>query len=104
MSDVRVSVAYGPVLAHEGDYFGPTVNLSARIVNIAYAGSVVVSEEVYRALETSEEFGWKPIRPRRLKGIGIVPLWAVTRPGAGRPVATEVASRIRARRRGRSSA
>ena len=101
ISDVRVSVAYGSVLAHEGDYFGPVVNLASRIVNIAYAGSVVVSEEVYDALADSGEFGWKPIRPRRLKGIGVVPLWAVTRPGEGRAIATEVASRIRARRRGR---
>lgn len=101
ISDVRVSVAYGSVLAHEGDYFGPVVNLASRIVNIAYAGSVVVSEEVYDALADSDEFGWKPIRPRRLKGIGVVPLWGVTRPGEGRAIATEVASRIRTRRRGR---
>jgi adenylate cyclase len=102
VSDVRVSVASGPVLAHEGDYFGPVVNLAARIVNVAYAGSVVVSEEVYDALHESEEFGWKPIRPRRLKGIGTVRLWAVTRPGEGRTIATEVASRVRSRRRGRT--
>jgi adenylate cyclase len=101
VSDVRVSVACGPVLAHEGDYFGPVVNLAARLVNIAYAGSVVVSQEVYELLSDSDEFGWKPIRPRRLKGIGVVPLWAVTRPGEGRGLATEVASRIRAHRRGR---
>jgi adenylate cyclase len=103
VSDVRVSVACGPVLAHEGDYFGPVVNLAARIVNIAYAGTVVVSEEVYEALRDSDEFGWKPIRPRRLKGIGVVPLWGLTRPGEGRAIATEVASRIRTRRRGRKA-
>ena len=98
VTDVRVSVACGPVLAHEGDYFGPVVNLASRIVNIAYAGSVLVTDDLYGQLRDADEFGWKPIRPRRLKGIGTVPLWALTRPGEGRPVATEVASRIRDRR------
>ena len=98
LSDVRVGMAHGPVLPHEGDYFGPTVNLASRIVNIAYAGSVVVSDEMYNALEGDEEFGWKPIRPRRLKGIGLTPLWAITRPGEGSTVATEVARRVRAKR------
>jgi adenylate cyclase len=95
LSDVRVGIASGPVVGHEGDYFGPVVNLASRIVNIAYAGSVVVSDEVYRALLDNPAFGWKPIRPRRLKGIGLTPLWAVTRPGQGSPLATEVARRVR---------
>ena len=98
LSDVRVGIARGPVLRHEGDYFGTTVNLASRIVNIAYAGSVVVADEVYRELLEDERFGWKPIRPRRLKGIGLTPLWAVTRPGEGSSLATGVARRVRTRR------
>ena len=42
VSDVRVGMAYGPVLQYEGDLYGPTVNLAHRIVGIAYPGSVVV--------------------------------------------------------------
>src|SRR5207248_7218737 len=41
LPDVRVGLAVGPVLVREGDYFGPTVNLASRIVNIAYAGSEI---------------------------------------------------------------
>jgi len=66
MPDVRVGLATGPVLAREGDYFGPTVNLASRIVNIAYAGSAAVSDEIHESLEGDERFGWKPLRPRRL--------------------------------------
>src|SRR5438094_2452844 len=101
MPDVRVGLATGPVLAREGDYFGPTVNLASRIVNIAYAGSAVVSDEIHEALEGDERFGWKPLRPRRLKGIGWTPLWVLTRPGAGSfrtGAAAEVARRMRARK------
>jgi adenylate cyclase len=101
MPDVRVGLAMGPVLAREGDYFGPTVNLASRIVNIAYAGSAVVSDEIHEALDGDERFGWKALRPRRLKGIGWTPLWVLTRPGKGASrtgLPEEVARRMRARR------
>jgi adenylate cyclase len=75
MSDVRVGIACGTLLPREGDYFGPTVNLASRIVNVAYPGSVLVSDEVHEGLAGDESFGWKSLRPRRLKGIGSVPLW-----------------------------
>jgi adenylate cyclase len=101
MPDVRVGLAMGPVLAREGDYFGPTVNRASRIVNIAYAGSVVVSDEIHQVLEDDDRFGWKRLRPRRLKGIGWTPLWVLARPGEGSPrtgLPAEVARRMRARR------
>jgi adenylate cyclase len=101
MPDVRVGLAMGPVLAREGDYFGPTVNLASRVVNIAYAGSAVASDEIHEALEGDDRFGWKPLRPRRLKGIGWTPLWVLSRPGQGSErhgLPGEVAKRMRARR------
>ena len=105
MPDVRVGLAMGPVLAREGDYFGPTVNLASRIVNIAYAGNAVVSDEVHEALKDDDRFGWKALRPRRLKGIGWTPLWVLTRPGEGSRAAlpVEVARRIRTRRERRQA-
>ena len=96
ISAVRVGLASGPVLAHEGDYFGPVVNLASRIVNIAYPGTVVAAEDVYEALHGDPAFGWKPIRPRWLKGIGMTRLWALTRPGEGSVLVTELARRMRA--------
>ena len=81
LSDVRVGLAYGPVLEREGDLFGPTVNLASRIVSIAYAGSVVVSAEIHDALADDEDLRWKSLRTRQLKDIGRVQLWAVRRVG-----------------------
>jgi adenylate cyclase len=40
----HVGVHAGPVLFQEGDYFGHTVNLTARIADFARAGEVLVSE------------------------------------------------------------
>jgi adenylate cyclase len=42
----HVGVAAGPVVAQEGDYFGRTVNLAARIAARAGAGQVLVSGSV----------------------------------------------------------
>ena len=42
LSDVRVGMAYGPLLEREGDLYGPVVNLASRITAIAFPGSIVV--------------------------------------------------------------
>ena len=58
LSDVRVGLASGPVLLRDGDYFGPTVNLAHRIVNIGNPGTVLISDEFHTALleEAPDEF------------------------------------------------
>jgi adenylate cyclase len=77
LSDVRVALAWGPVLLHDGDYFGPTVNLAHRIVNIANPGTVLMSDDFHTALmaEAPREFVARPLRPRTLKDLGKVHLW-----------------------------
>ena len=40
---VRVGLAFGPAVALHGDYYGPTVNLAARLGRVAPPSSVVVS-------------------------------------------------------------
>ncbi len=85
LSDVRVGLAHGPVLLHDGDYFGPTVNLSHRIVNIANPGTVLMSDEFRSVLmkEAPGEFTALALRPRLLKDLGRVQLWSCQRAGAG---------------------
>ncbi|MGH9091826.1 MAG: adenylate/guanylate cyclase domain-containing protein [Acidimicrobiales bacterium] len=92
LSDVRVGLAVGPVLVHDGDYFGPTVNMAHRIVTIANPGTVLVTDEVHEQLvrEAPGELAGRPLRPRVLKDIGRVQLWKcvrVGRPGTGGPSA-----------------
>lgn len=79
LSDVRVGLAYGPILEREGDAYGPTVNLASRITSIAYPGSVVVSPELRAAIEGDERFSFRGMRPRYLKHIGRVGLSVVRR-------------------------
>lgn len=79
LSDVRVGIASGDVLDHDGDLFGPPVNLASRITAIARPGAVVVSPEVHEALAGDDGYRWRSLRARNLKGIGRVPLWRVRR-------------------------
>jgi adenylate cyclase len=64
----RAGVAGGHVVRHEGDVFGPPVNLASRIVELADPGSVVVDRPVA---------GAAVIGIRAVKGIGDVELWSV---------------------------
>jgi adenylate cyclase len=71
----HVGLHAGPVLFQEGDYFGQTVNLTARIADYARAGEVLVSQEV---ADASQEKGiaFDDIGPVELKGVsGTVHLW-----------------------------
>ncbi len=64
----HVGLHAGPVLFQEGDYFGQTVNLSARIADYARPGEVLVSQAV---ADASQEDGiaFGDIGPVELKGL-----------------------------------
>ncbi|MDQ3107344.1 MAG: adenylate/guanylate cyclase domain-containing protein, partial [Actinomycetota bacterium] len=79
LSDVRVGLAWGDVLAREGDYYGPVVNLASRMVNIALPGAVVISEAVHAEVGTDGRYLFHALRPRTLKDIGRVRLWRARR-------------------------
>ncbi|HVC69892.1 MAG TPA: adenylate/guanylate cyclase domain-containing protein [Acidimicrobiales bacterium] len=87
LSDVRVALAVGPVLVQDGDFYGPVVNLASRAAGIAAPGSVLVSDEFHATLLREiegrpVEFAFKALRPRLVKDLGRVQLWALHRPGS----------------------
>jgi class 3 adenylate cyclase len=77
LSDVRVGSASEPVRLGDSDYFGPTVNLAHRIVNIGNPGTVLISDDFHTALleVAPDEFTDQPLRPRTLQDLGRVQLW-----------------------------
>ena len=64
----HVGVNAGPMLYDEGDYFGRTVNLAARIGAQASAGQVFVGEAVAQAVDRSA-FRLRDAGEHQLKGI-----------------------------------
>jgi adenylate cyclase len=75
----HVGLHAGPVVFQEGDYFGQTVNVAARIAEYARPGEVLVTQEVVDASsETDATF--TAIGPVELKGVaGAVHLHAAHR-------------------------
>jgi class 3 adenylate cyclase len=64
----HVGLHAGPVLFQEGDYFGQTVNLSARIADYARQGEVLVSRAVADAPQ-EKGITFSDIGPVELKGV-----------------------------------
>ncbi len=71
---VRAGLATGEVLARDGDYFGPAVNLAARLTDVSRPWRVLVAEEDID--EVRRRYKVVRIRPMRLRGVG------TTRPGS----------------------
>ncbi len=75
---VRAGIAFGNMLAQDGDYFGPPVNLAARLVAAAEPGEVLTDVTVLPLLGPG--FVTTEGEPRQLRGIeGSVSPYAVTR-------------------------
>jgi adenylate cyclase len=64
----HVGIASGPVIFQDGDYFGRTVNLAARIAGHATAGQVLVTDEVVQ-LTRDPSIAFAEIGPVSLKGV-----------------------------------
>jgi class 3 adenylate cyclase len=68
-------LAFGSVVAREGDYYGPVVNLAHRLVEIAYPGTVLASSELHDAIADDPAFSWGRPRYRKIRDIGRVQSW-----------------------------
>jgi adenylate cyclase len=64
----HVGIHTGPVVSQDGDVYGRTVNLAARIASYAQAGQIVVSEETARRSDRPE-LRLEPLGPIELKGV-----------------------------------
>lgn len=67
--ELRIGMAYGPVVPLMGDVFGTTVNLAARLTAIARPGTILVDAELAGGLGG---FDIQKIRRRPARGLGVV--------------------------------
>ena len=65
----HVGIHTGPVIAQDGDVYGRTVNLAARIASYAQAGQVMVSEDTARRSGHDDTLRFQPLGPVELKGV-----------------------------------
>lgn len=70
--DVRVGLAYGPILPVMGDVFGPTVNLAARLTSIARPGTIIIDSGMAEGLTGEPGLEICKIRRRPARGFGVI--------------------------------
>ena len=68
MPPAHCGVNAGPVVFRDGDYFGRTVNIAARIAAKAGPGEVLASEETV-PLVSEDGIGFEEVGPAELKGL-----------------------------------
>ena len=79
----HVGIHTGPVIAQDGDVYGRTVNLAARIASYAQAGQVVVSEDTAHRSD-HDTLRFHPLGPVELKGVAHpMPLYQAHRKSSG---------------------
>lgn len=66
--ELRVAVAYGPVLQRFGDLYGSVVNIASRLTGVARPGTVLIDDEAAAALDGEPEFVVKNLRSVRVRG------------------------------------
>jgi adenylate cyclase len=69
LPQARVGLHTGPVVFQDGDYFGRTVNVAARITDYARPGEVLVSDQVVADADRLQGVRFEPVGPVSLKGL-----------------------------------
>ena len=74
----HVGVTHGPIVARDGDIFGRTVNLAARISDVTPSGELYVPASIGEAL--TGQFRVESVGTTTMQGVGPIELARVSRP------------------------
>ncbi len=66
----RAGLAWGRPIALGGDFYGPSVNLAARLVQLARPSTALVDAALAAQLDASPEFEIGPMRAQKLRNCG----------------------------------
>ncbi len=77
LPDVRIGVASGSLLARDGDFYGPVVNLASRLTDRAHHATVLASDALHDALADDADIAWRRLAGKRIRGIGDVDLYVM---------------------------
>jgi adenylate cyclase len=64
---LHLGLHYGPVVSHNGDLFGDTVNVAAFLCSVARGDQIVLAEATYRLLSPALQSYSRPVFRTRLK-------------------------------------
>ncbi len=76
----RVGVDAGPLIRRDGDFYGRTVNVAARLTDYARPREVLVTASVVHVAASAADVTFTEIGPVTLKGVAEpVPIWSAAR-------------------------
>ncbi|MEX0406791.1 adenylate/guanylate cyclase domain-containing protein [Aquibium sp. LZ166] len=67
--EFRIGMSMGEIIEIDGNAFGDSINIAARIERLTPAGSVWMSSTLYEAVRSRSEFGFEYVGPFSLKNI-----------------------------------
>jgi len=65
---IHIGCHYGPVIESEGDLYGDTVNLAARIAGVARAGQIIMTQETVVRLTAQQQLRVRVLSDVSVKG------------------------------------
>jgi adenylate cyclase len=78
--ELRVGLAYGPVMRRLGDVFGPVVNIASRLTSVCRPGRVLIDREMHSLLKPLEdEFRVRRGRTTTVRGYSRLDTWSLRR-------------------------
>jgi adenylate cyclase len=82
LPEVRAGIAAGLVVARDGDFYGPVVNLASRLTEIAPAGVIYASAALHDELADDDALQWTAEGTRELRSIGPVQVFSLQGTGS----------------------
>ncbi|OUR90229.1 hypothetical protein A9Q81_19740 [Gammaproteobacteria bacterium 42_54_T18] len=65
---VKIGINFGPTILKQGDVFGDTVNVAARMVGLAKQEQIIVTGSFYDSLVNPDNFNQRKLDPLKVKG------------------------------------
>ncbi len=83
--ELRVGLAWGPVVARLGDVLGPVVNVASRLTSTSRPGRVLVDRALADELQDDAHFELRRLRRTTVKGYRRLEPWSLRRPPGEEP-------------------
>lgn len=79
MPELRVGMAFGPVIWRMGDVFGTTVNLASRLTALSLPGTILADPEFAEELADAPTFRLREVNRLSVRGLGELAPFTITR-------------------------
>jgi len=93
--NLRIGIHEGEVIKQDGDVIGDDVNVASRIEPFSAVGGVAISDKIYRAISSNQEFETKYVGKPKLKGVSQkVEVYCITSHGLPETDVSKVSAKL----------